>query len=56
MNWNCFVHGHNYEIVEKHEYKNNKGDIIGEVIVSRCKRCGRITCKTIITVREYGRN
>lgn len=55
MNWNCFIHGHEYVVLERYDYKNSHGDTIGKVIASRCSRCGRITCKTIIIVKEYVR-
>lgn len=55
MNWDCFIHGHKYKIMERHDLLDDKNSIIGKVIVSRCELCGRITVKTIYTVNNYVR-
>ena len=55
MNWNCFIHGHKYKIMERHDLLDDRNSIIGKVIVSRCELCGRITVKTIYTVNNYVR-
>lgn len=55
MNWDCFIHGHKYKIMERHDLLNDRNSIIGKVIVSRCELCGRITVKTIYTVNNYVR-
>lgn len=55
MNWDCFIHGHKYKIMERHDLLDNRDYIIGKVIVSRCELCGRITVKTIYTVNNYVR-
>lgn len=55
MNWDCFIHGHKYKIMERHDLLDNRNSIIGKVIVSRCELCGRITVKTIYTVNNYVR-
>lgn len=55
MNWDCFIHGHKYKIMERHDLLDNRNYIIGKVIVSRCELCGRITVKTIYTVNNYVR-
>lgn len=55
MNWDCFIHGHEYKIMERHDLLDDRNSIIGKVIVSRCELCGRITVKTIYTVNNYVR-
>jgi hypothetical protein len=55
MNWDCFIHGHKYKIMERHDLLDDRNYIIGKVIVSRCELCGRITVKTIYTVNNYAR-
>ena len=55
MNWDCFIHGHKYKIMERHDLLDDRNSIIGKVIVSRCELCGRITVKTINTVNNYVR-
>lgn len=55
MNWDCFIHGHKYKIMERHDLLGDRNSIIGKVIVSRCELCGRITVKTIYTVNNYVR-
>lgn len=55
MNWDRFIHGHKYKIMERHDLLDDKNSIIGKVIVSRCELCGRITVKTIYTVNNYVR-
>lgn len=55
MKWNCFIHGHKYKIMERHDLLDDRNSIIGKVIVSRCELCGRITVKTIYTVNNYVR-
>jgi hypothetical protein len=55
MNWDCFIHGHKYKIMERHDLLDDRNSIIGKVIVSRCELCGRITVKTIYTVNNYAR-
>lgn len=55
MNWDCFIHGHKYKIMERHDLLDDRNSIIGKVIVSRCELCGRITVKTICTVNNYVR-
>lgn len=55
MNWDCFIHGHKYKIMERHDLLDDRNSIIGKVIVSRCELCGRITVETIYTVNNYVR-
>ena len=55
MNWDCFIHGHKYKVMERHDLLDDRNSIIGKVIVSRCELCGRITVKTIYTVNNYVR-
>lgn len=55
MNWDCFIHGHKYKIMERYNLLDDRNSIIGKVIVSRCELCGRITVKTIYTVNNYVR-
>lgn len=55
MNWDCFIHGHKYKIMERHDLLDDRNSIIGKVIVSRCELCGRITVKTVYTVNNYVR-
>lgn len=55
MNWDCFIHGHKYKIMERHDLLDDRNSIIGKVIVSRCELCGQITVKTIYTVNSYVR-
>lgn len=55
MNWDCFIHGHKYKIMERHDLLDDRNSIIGKVIVSRCELCGRITVKTIYIVNNYVR-
>lgn len=55
MNWDCFIHGHKYKIMERHDLLDDRNSIIGKVIVSRCELCGQITVKTIYTVNNYVR-
>mgnify|MGYP001604554791 FL=1 len=55
MNWDCFIHGHKYKIMERHDLLDDRNSIIGKVIVSRCELCGQITVKTIYTVNNYAR-
>lgn len=55
MNWNCFIHGHKYKIMERHDLLDDRNSIIGKVIVSRCELCGQIIVKTIYTVNNYVR-
>lgn len=55
MNWGCFIHGHKYKIMERHDLLDDRNSIIGKVIVSRCELCGQIIVKTIYTVNNYVR-
>lgn len=55
MNWDCFIHGHKYQIIERHDLLDDRGLVVGKVIVSRCQTCGRITVKTIYIVNTYVR-
>lgn len=55
MSWNCFIHGHKYQIIERHDLLDDRGCPVGKIIVSRCETCGRITVKTIYTVNTYVR-
>lgn len=55
MNWDCFIHGHKYKIMERHDLLDDRNSIIGKVIVSRCELCGQITVKTVYTVNNYVR-
>ena len=55
MSWDCFMHGHKYQIIERHDLLDDRGCTVGKVIVSRCETCGRITVKTISTVNTYVR-
>lgn len=55
MNWDCFMHGHKYKIMERHDLLDDRNSIIGKVIVSRCELCGQIIVKTIYTVNNYVR-
>lgn len=55
MNWDCFIHGHKYKVMERHDLLDDRNSIIGKVIVSRCELCGQITVKTIYTVNNYVR-
>lgn len=55
MNWDCFIHGHKYKIMERHDLLDDRNSIISKVIVSRCELCGQITVKTIYTVNNYVR-
>jgi hypothetical protein len=55
MNWDCFIHGHKYKIMERHDLLDDRNSIIGKVIVSRCELCGQIIVKTIYTVNNYVR-
>ena len=55
MNWDCFIHGHKYKIMERHDLLDDRNSIIGKIIVSRCELCGRITVKTIYIVNNYVR-
>lgn len=55
MNWDCFIHGHKYQIIERHDLLDDRELVVGKVIVSRCETCGRITIKTIYTVNTYVR-
>lgn len=55
MNLDCFIHGHKYKIMERHDLLDDRNSIIGKIIVSRCELCGRITVKTIYTVNNYVR-
>jgi hypothetical protein len=55
MSWDCFIYGHKYQIIERHDLLDDRGLVVGKVIVSRCETCGRITVKTIYTVNTYVR-
>lgn len=55
MSWNCFIHGHKYQIIERHDLLDDRSYPVGKIIVSRCETCGRITVKTIYTVNTYVR-
>ena len=48
MSWDCFIHGHKYQIIERHDLLDDRGSVVGKVIVSRCEICGRITVKTTV--------
>ena len=38
----CFIGLHNYEVINEEHLINPWGHVIGKVIVSRCKHCGKI--------------
>jgi len=43
--WDCVVGkfcSHEYELIEDSEVKTGRGAIIGNYIVSRCPKCGKV--------------
>lgn len=50
----CFLGVHKYELIEKVEVKDQKGqETIGINFVSRCSNCGKICTVFVPTNTEY---
>lgn len=53
--WCKFFHLHHYEIIKEENLTNRHGDIIGIVVISKCRNCGKVTSKTIYTEEGYSK-
>lgn len=53
MNWRCILNWHEYDIIEKYDYTDTRGNVIGKMYVLQCKHCGTIKHKLAKTVSCY---
>lgn len=49
----CFLRMHEYEIHEEIEMYDIRNNIIGKIIINRCKNCGKIKIINISTTKNY---
>lgn len=49
------LNSHDYEIYKESELVDNHNNVIGFIIVSKCKYCGKIKKTKVITEEGYGR-
>lgn len=49
-NIKCKFGLHEYEVYKEEDCITPKGNKIGVIIISRCKHCGKIAAKQVITV------
>lgn len=54
-NLKCLFGMHEYEIIDTKELKNSFNINVGDVIISRCKHCGKIKNKQVYTNNQYTR-
>lgn len=47
-----FLGCHEYEVIKEIDLKDNREFVIGTIIVSRCKQCGKIVHHKIYTQDE----
>jgi len=52
----CYLGVHKYEVLSTEILQNPYKAIIGKIIVSRCKNCGKIKHTTIYTDTYYKNN
>jgi len=45
----CFFGLHKFEVLKEEAVKHPYGTVVGTVVISRCKNCGKIKSKTIYT-------
>lgn len=48
----CLIRLHHYEIIETLDYRDVRGNVIGKVIISRCKNCGKLKQYKILTINQ----
>lgn len=53
--WCKLFHLHKYQILKEEDKIDNKGNIIGKVIISICSNCGKLKQTTIYTEEGYGK-
>lgn len=49
----CFFGLHQYEVYKEEPLQDVRNNVIGKVIINRCKVCGKIKQTTIKTVDEH---
>lgn len=52
-NLKCFLGLHQYEVYKEEDLYNVYKVLVGKVIISRCKHCGKIIYKHIYTIEKY---
>lgn len=52
--WCKLLNLHKYEIIREEKKTDQKGNVIGVVIISRCTNCGKIKYTTIYTEERNG--
>ena len=48
----CLIRLHHFEIIETLNYCDIRGNVIGKVIVSRCKNCGKLKHYKVLTINQ----
>ena len=43
----CMIGAHEYELIEKQDVKNVRGEVLSVTYVNRCKHCGIISTKNV---------
>ena len=43
----CMIGAHEYEVLEKQDVKNVRGEVLSVTYVNRCKHCGKISTKVV---------
>lgn len=43
----CIIGAHEYELFEKQNVKNVRGEVLSVVYINRCKHCGKINTKIV---------
>ena len=44
----CMIGAHEYELLEKQDVRNVRGEILSVTYVNRCKHCGKISTKMLM--------
>ena len=43
----CMIGAHEYELLEKQDVKNVRGEVLSVTYINRCKHCGKIKTKIV---------
>ena len=53
--WCKFFNLHKYEIIKEENKLDPKGNVIGNILISRCTNCGKLRQTVIYTEEGYGK-
>lgn len=51
--WHCLIGLHQYEVYKEEKLTDVRGNLIGKVIINRCKHCGKIQENVIHLTTNY---